>query len=54
MSFAAKRIAEAKKLGFEKCIVPKENADELKEVNGIEIIPVTTVSEAIKLINVKR
>ena len=54
VSFAAKRIAEAKKLGFEKCIVPKENADELKEVNGIEIIPVTTVSEAIKLINVKR
>ncbi len=54
VSFAAKRIAEAKKLGFEKCIVPKENADELKDVKGIEIIPVTCVSEAIKLINVKR
>lgn len=50
VSFAQKRIGEAKKLGFERCIVPKDNAEEAMEVKGIEIIPVHTVAETIKVI----
>ena len=50
VSFAQKRITEAKKLGFERCIVPKDNAAEAMEVKGIEIIPVHTVAETIKVI----
>lgn len=51
VSFVGKRVAEAKKLGFKRCIVPKDNAKEAFEVGGIEIIPVTTVAEAIKILS---
>lgn len=54
VSFAAKRIAEAKKLGFKKCIIPKENASELKEVEGIELLPVSTVAQTIKLVSTNK
>ena len=50
VSFIEKRISEAKKLGFKKCIIPKENAKELKETKGIEIIGVETVADAIKAV----
>ncbi len=48
VSFAEKRIAEAKKLGFKRCIIPKENAKDLKDFKDIEIIGIETVAEAIK------
>lgn len=50
ISFAEKRIAEAKKLGLKRCIIPKENTRDLKEFKDIEIIGVETVAEAIKII----
>ncbi len=50
VSFAEKRIAEAKKLGLKRCIIPKENTKDLKEFKDIEIIGVETVAEAIKII----
>lgn len=50
VSFVQKRVSEAKKLGFKRCIVPKDNRSEAEEIKGIEIIPVTTVSETIKVI----
>lgn len=53
VSFAQRRISEAKKLGFERCIVPKDNFKEASEVKGIEIIPVHTVADTIKLLNKK-
>jgi len=50
ISFAERRILEAKKMGFERCIVPKGNAKELENIKDIDIIPVHTVSETIKLL----
>ena len=50
VSFSEKRISEAKKLGFTRAILPKENAIEVKGIKGIEIIPVQTVGEAIKIL----
>lgn len=51
VSFAEKRIAEAKKLGFKRVILPRENAKETEHIKGIEIIPVQTVSETIKILS---
>jgi DNA repair protein RadA/Sms len=41
-----KRVAEFKKLGFVKCIIPKTSACALKNV-GIELVPVDTVFDAV-------
>ncbi len=47
VSMAQKRVQEAKKLGFSTCILPKANADSVKDVQGIKIIGVSNVAEAI-------
>lgn len=45
------RVSEAKKLGFMTCIVPKALEDKLKKsFKGIEIIGVSSVADAMKLI----
>ena len=44
------RVAEAKKLGFEKCIVPEVSLDSVKSIGGIKIIGVKSINEAIGLI----
>jgi len=54
VSFAEKRIAEAKKLGFKRVILPVENAKETEHIKGIEIIPVKTVAETIKILSKKQ
>ena len=41
---------DALKLGIEKVILPKENANEASIVEGLEIIPVSTLSELIKIL----
>ena len=46
-----KRIKEAEKLGFKKCIIPESNKKLLKEKYNLDIIGVRDVSEALK--NVK-
>ena len=46
---AVHRVAELKRLGFEKCILPKTCLKDLKNFDGIEIIPVSNLKEAIKL-----
>lgn len=43
-----KRIKEAEKLGFKKCIIPESNKRLLKDTYKIEIIGVKNVNEAIK------
>lgn len=43
-----KRINEAEKLGFKKAIIPFNNFKSLKKYDTINIIPVKTVSEALK------
>lgn len=47
VSYCDRRIAEAKKLGFDKCIIPKANAVSLKAYSDMEIIPVSSVKQAI-------
>jgi len=43
-----KRILEAQKLGFKKCIVPKENMKGLDIIKGIQIVPVENIYEALE------
>lgn len=47
VSMAQKRVQEAKKLGFSTCILPKANAEAIKDISGIRIIGVSNVAEAI-------
>lgn len=44
------RINEAKKLGFTTCVVPAGCVERIRNIEGIKIIPVSNVSEAISLI----
>ncbi len=50
VSMAEKRVQEAKKLGFTTCVLPKANADALKEIRGIRIVGVSGVQDAIDMI----
>ncbi len=42
------RIAEAKKMGFTRCLVPESNLKRMTEIKGIELIGTKTVSEGIE------
>ena len=46
-----KRIKEAEKLGFKKCIIPENNKKLLKENYKLDIIGVKNVIEALKILN---
>jgi len=50
VSMPEQRVGEAKKLGFEKCIIPEVSRDVVKKISGIEVIGVRNISDAIKLI----
>jgi DNA repair protein RadA/Sms len=50
VSFVEKRIMEAKKLGFTKCIVPAYNLKGLEKISGIEIIGVEDVEGCLEII----
>ncbi|MGL5652840.1 MAG: DNA repair protein RadA [Paraclostridium sp.] len=50
VSFIEKRIAECKKLGFTKIVIPKSNYDAVKDVKGIDICPVDSVRQAINMV----
>ncbi|HBG7712193.1 DNA repair protein RadA [Clostridioides difficile] len=50
VSFIEKRIAECKKLGFKKIVVPRSNYDVVKETKGIEIWPVGNLRQAINIV----
>lgn len=50
VSFIEKRIAECKKLGFTKIVIPKSNYEAVKDVKGIEICPVDSVRQAINIV----
>lgn len=45
-----KRIKEAEKLGFKKCIIPENNKKLLKENYKLDIIGVRNIGEALKII----
>lgn len=44
------RVAEAKKLGFEACILPEVSLKMVKEIQGIRLVGVKTVNEAVGII----
>jgi len=50
VSMAAARVAEAKKLGFERCIMPAVSLEGMEMPDGIEVIGVKNIKEAIELI----
>lgn len=50
VSSVEQRVNEAKKLGFSTCIVPKSNLDSLKKIEGIRIIGVSNIAEALDYI----
>ncbi|EQK46590.1 DNA repair protein RadA [[Clostridium] bifermentans ATCC 638] len=50
VSFIEKRIAECKKLGFTKIVIPKSNYEAVKDVKGIDICPVDSVRQAINTV----
>lgn len=44
------RIKEADKLGFKRIFIPKNNQDQLETNYNIEIIPISTIQEAVRLV----
>ena len=48
-----KRLREAEKLGFKKCIIPESNKKVLKDKFKLDIIGVKDVNEAIKMAGLK-
>lgn len=42
------RVAETRKLGFNKCLIPRSNANQMTQPKGIQIIPISHVSEAME------
>ena len=49
-----KRIKEAEKLGFKKCIIPESNKKLLKDTYKLDIIGVQNISEAMRCLELKR
>ena len=48
-----KRLKEAEKLGFKKCIIPENNKKLLKEKYKLDIIGVKNINEAMRAIGLK-
>lgn len=47
VNMAEQRVQEAKKLGFEVCILPKVSLETMKNIDGIKLIGVSNVKEAV-------
>ena len=48
-----KRLKEAERLGFKKCIIPENNKKLLKESYKLDIIGVKNINEAMKAIGLR-
>ncbi len=44
------RVKESSRLGFKRCLLPKQNQDKIKGIQGIELIGVRTIQEATKIL----
>jgi DNA repair protein RadA/Sms len=44
------RVKEASRLGFKRCLLPRQNQEKIKGVKGIELIGVRTVEDAMKAV----
>ena len=49
ISQAEGRAKEAARLGFRRCLLPKQNQEKIKPIKGIELIGVRTVQEAVEV-----
>jgi len=43
-----KRVAEAKKMGFKRCLVPDSNLKRIPDIDGVEVAGIKTVPEAVE------
>ena len=50
VSMAGQRVQEARKLGFSCCVVPSVCMDSIKDIDGIKVIGVKSIRDAIDLI----
>jgi len=50
ISHVETRIAETQKMGFRKCLIPQSNLKRIVEKEGIELIGIRTVSEAMEIL----
>lgn len=50
VSMVEQRVQEARKLGFECCVVPRSNMESLSKVEGIKLIGVGSLREAMEII----
>ncbi|MGL5259352.1 MAG: DNA repair protein RadA [Lachnospiraceae bacterium] len=50
INMAEQRVLEAKKLGFKLCVLPQSSYESVKNIEGIKIVGVRTVKEAVDLI----
>lgn len=50
VSMAKQRVAEAEKLGFHTCVMPEASLTSVKGVDGIKLIGVSRIGDAIKLL----
>ena len=50
ISQAEKRLNEAKKLGFRRCVMPQNNVKRLSADLGIELVGVESVEDALELL----
>jgi DNA repair protein RadA/Sms len=44
------RVKESSRLGFKRCLLPKQNQEKMKGMTGIELIGVRTVQEVIRIL----
>lgn len=54
VNMAEQRVLEAKKLGFEMCIMPKVSLESMNKVTGIKLVGVSNVKEAVNYLDAKR
>jgi DNA repair protein RadA/Sms len=50
VSQAEVRVKEATRLGFKRCLLPKQNEQKVKRVKGMELIGINSVQEVMKIL----
>ncbi|MBE7008550.1 MAG: DNA repair protein RadA [Ruminococcaceae bacterium] len=48
VSHLGQRLSEVQRLGFESCIIPKRRADHPEEIQGLKLIPVSNIADALR------
>lgn len=50
VSYAERRAAEARKLGFETCVLPKSNLKDVKGMEGMKFVGVSSIQDAVRIL----